>query len=93
MEEEQDYRPIRTAKTFLQSLQTAFQKRDGDRIAKEFKDLYFTASYDSVPEKNWLAAVNTQAYADCEPNVGALFARVVELGRDFAGERAGGRWS
>jgi hypothetical protein len=93
MEEEQDYRPVRTAKIFLQTLQSAFQKRDGDRIAKEFKELYFTNHYDSVPEKSWSVAVNTQAYADCELSVGGLFARVVELGRDFAGERAGGRWS
>lgn len=93
MEEEQEYRPVRTAKTFLQTVQTAFQKHDGDRIAKEFKDLYFTPHYDKVPEKSWVVAVNSQAFADCEPSVGGLFARVVELSRDFAGERAGGRWS
>lgn len=38
-------------------------------------------------------AVNSQMFGDCEGSTGTSFAKVIELVRDFAAERAGGRWS
>lgn len=38
-------------------------------------------------------AVNSQLFGDCEGITGTSFAKVIELVRDFASERAVGRWS
>jgi hypothetical protein len=38
-------------------------------------------------------AVNTSLFNEAEPSVGWSYGRVVELVRDFALERAGGRWA
>lgn len=73
-------------------MQSAYQKRDGDKLAKEIRELYFTQLYANVPEKSWAIAVNTHAFNDGEP-MGLSYARVIELVRDFALERAAGRWS
>lgn len=30
-------------------MQSAFQKKDGDKLAKELKELYFTDLYSNIP--------------------------------------------
>ncbi len=45
----ESYRAPKTAKIFITTMQTAFQKREGDKLAKEIRDLYYTNYYSSVP--------------------------------------------
>ena len=49
---------------FVSTIQNAFSKRDGDKIAKELKDLYQTKLYLNVPEKSWNVSISSQTFAE-----------------------------
>ena len=49
---------------FVSTIQNAFAKKDGDKIAKELKDLYQHKLYINVPEKSWNIAFNAQTFQE-----------------------------
>lgn len=92
-EEVESYRPPKTAKMFVTAMQAAFLKKDGDKMAKEMRQFYFTNDYAGIPEKNWHVSINPSSFNDGESNLGSSFAKMLELIRDYAMQRAGNRWS
>lgn len=91
--EEASYRPPKTAKMFVSTIQAAFQKKDGDKMVKEIRSLYFSNDYAAIPEKSWHVSISPSNFSDGESNLGTSFAKMLELIRDYAMERAGNRWS
>ena len=91
--EDHQYQTLKTAKTFVSTMQSAFNKKDGDKLAKELKDLYQNKSYKNVPEKSWHVSIHTHQFHDSQSNMGASYAKMLELIRDFAMERAAKKWA
>ena len=84
MEEEgnsQFYQAPKTAKMFVSTIQNAFAKKDGDKIAKELKDLYQHKLYINVPEKSWNIAFNAQTFQEVQNTLGSTFAKMLQLVR------------
>jgi hypothetical protein len=48
----------KSPKMFLFNVEKAFEKRDGDRLYKEFKELYLTQLYQGVNAKSWNIAIH-----------------------------------
>lgn len=84
MEQEEFYQAPKTAKMFVSTIQNAFTKRDGERVAKEFRDFYMTPLYSNVPEKTWNVSINHQVFQNADSDLGTQYAKMFELIRDFA---------
>jgi hypothetical protein len=76
-EDQDSYRPLKTAKTFVRTLEISFQKKEGEKLSRELKELYFTNNYANIPEKSWNVPINSQVFGDSELVVGLSFARVL----------------
>ncbi len=58
VEGEDAYKPLKTAKTFISTMQSCFQKREGEKMSRELKELYFTNYYSNIPHKSWDVPIN-----------------------------------
>lgn len=91
-EKSPNYPPPKTVKMFFSAVEKAFQKRDGDRIYKELKELYLTNHYSNIPAKNWEIKVVPEAYSD-NSRESSTYANLMESVRIFAYDRAKGNWT
>lgn len=95
MEQEEkgsNYPPPKTVKMFFSAIEKAFQKRDGDKIYRELKELYLTNQYLSIPSKNWEVKISQESYSDNQRE-SLTYANLMESVKSFALDRARGNWS
>ena len=61
---------------FVSTVQNAFSKRDGDRIAQELRDFYLTNLYRNVPEKSWNVNINQNMFQGADAVLGVHYAKM-----------------